>query len=257
MWYGRFGSRRAGVDQPETSYLESVGDIMSGLLFVFILTMAVFAILFQQQREALAETARAQQQAIAELTQIDNMRKRLLESLAASLKERGVQIQVDPEQGVLRLPESILFLSGRADLTPAGERAVRILAEELSLVLPCYSAAPPDGCDPTTAGKLDVVLIEGHTDNVPIRNAPFPDNWSLSAARSITTYQALVRAAPDLVQLKNRRGVPIFGVAGYADQRPVADNRTEAGKRLNRRIDLRFIMTAPAPEVVEPASAGQ
>ena len=256
MRHGRSGLPRVGLGESETSYLESVGDLMSGLLFVFILTMAVFAILFQQQRDVLAETARVQQQAVAELTEIDNMRRQLLESLAKSLKERGVQIQVDLEQGVLRLPESILFPSGSADLTPAGERAVRILGEELGRVLPCFSAAPPRGCDPVTAGKLEVVLIEGHTDNAPIRNAPFPDNWSLSAARSITTYRALIQAVPALAQLKNPRGVPIFGVSGYADQRPVADNQTEAGKRLNRRIDLRFIMTAPAPEVVDRPRAG-
>ena len=246
-FYGPFASRRAASHEGEASYLESVGDIMSGLLFVFILTMAVFAILFQQQRDVLAETVRVQQQAVAELTEIDKMRRRLLEDLAQSLKSRGVQIQIDLEQGVLRLPEAILFPSGRADLTPAGRHAVGVLAEELSRVLPCFSAAPPAGCDPVTAGKLEVVLIEGHTDNVPIRNAPFPDNWSLSAARSITTYRELMRKAPSLAELKNGKGVPIFGVSGYADQRPVADNGTDAGKRLNRRIDLRFIMTTPNP----------
>ena len=245
--YGPTGSRRVASHDDETNYLESVGDIMSGLLFVFILTMAVFAILFQQQRDVLAETTRAQQQAVAELTQIDDMRRQLLEGLAQSLKERGIQIQIDLEQGVLRLPESILFPSGRAELTPTGKRAVGILAEELTRVLPCFSASPPKQCDPVTAGKLEVVLIEGHTDDVPIHNAPFPDNWSLSAARSITTYRELIRAAPALSELRNRRGVPLFGVAGYADQRPVADNKTEAGKQLNRRIDIRFVMAMPAP----------
>lgn len=228
------------------SYLESVSDMMSGLLFVFILTVSVFAILFQDKTETLEHTVEAHAEAVTELTHIESMRRSLLDELARSLKAQGVAIQVDLEQGVLRLPESILFPSGRADLTSEGRRAVAILARELARVLPCYAHNQPPGCDRSTRGKVEAVLVEGHTDNVPIRNAPFPDNWSLSAARAITTYKALVAAAPSLASLQNARNVPIFGVSGYADQRPVAANSSEGGRRLNRRIDLRFVMVAPA-----------
>jgi len=43
----------------------------------------------------------------------------------------------------------------------------------------------------------------------------------------------------------NEFGSPLFSVSGYADRRPVAPNEDEEGRRHNRRIDLRFIMSPP------------
>lgn len=244
-WSLRQNVSHPSSEEGETGYLESIGDLMAGLLFVFILMTTVFAIQFQNKTDDLTRMVARHNEAVAQLTQTENIRRALLEQVARSLHQRGVAIQVDLEQGVLRLPESILFASGSADLTPQGQQAVRILAQELERVLPCYSQNAPAGCSPALKATVEAVFVEGHTDNVPIRNAPFPDNWSLSAARAIRTYQALVAASPQLATLKNADGVPLFGVSGYADHRPVASNDTEQGRRQNRRIDLRFIMMTP------------
>lgn len=52
-------------------------------------------------------------------------------------------------------------------------------------------------------------------------------------------------ANPKLATLLNDRSEQIFSVSGYADTRPIADNATDAGRRDNRRIDMRFSMTPP------------
>ena len=217
------------------NYLASVSDMMSGLIFFFILVLLVFVINYRQ--------------ATGELTDTLEVRDEILFQIRALLERDGVRVQVG--EGLLRLPESILFPLGSAELTAEGQRALRSLARALSTVLPCYVGGRddplPPGC-PAGArrGKLDAVFIEGHTDSLPLRdNALYADNWELSTARARRTYQALVTVAPELDRLRNFAGQPLLSIAGYADRRPVAPNDTDANRQLNRRIDVRLIMASP------------
>lgn len=93
--------------------------------------------------------------------------------------------------------------------------------------------------------KLEAIFIEGHTDNVPIRNFQFKDNWDLSVARAKGTYLELTKGAPDLEVLTNEQEQPLLSFSAYAERRPIDDNASDAGRRKNRRIDLRFIMSVP------------
>jgi chemotaxis protein MotB len=74
------------------------------------------------------------------------------------------------------------------------------------------------------------IRLEGHTDNIPIHNDLFKDNWELSSARSIAI----------LNMLAGRFGLPSnrLSVSGYADVAPIATNATEDGRSRNRRVDL-------------------
>jgi chemotaxis protein MotB len=77
------------------------------------------------------------------------------------------------------------------------------------------------------------------------------DNWNLSADRAVNTYRALMSGTPELADIKNARlrpqdPQPLFGVSGYGPTRPVAPETSEANKRLNRRIDIRFNMVTPS-----------
>jgi len=75
----------------------------------------------------------------------------------------------------------------------------------------------------------NAMLVEGHTDNVPIRSPVFPSNWELSAARaaSVVRYLALEGVSAGRM-----------GAMGYGEFQPVARNDTAAGKRKNRRVVL-------------------
>jgi chemotaxis protein MotB len=75
----------------------------------------------------------------------------------------------------------------------------------------------------------NVIHVEGHTDNVPIRTLEFPSNWALSSARAASVVQQLVENGLD-----PRRMVAI----GYGEYHPVEDNQTEAGRNKNRRVVL-------------------
>lgn len=73
------------------------------------------------------------------------------------------------------------------------------------------------------------IMVEGHTDTTPISTLRFPSNWELSSARASSVVRLFIEngIAPDRLT-----------AAGYADQRPVADNDTDAGRARNRRVAI-------------------
>ncbi len=82
------------------------------------------------------------------------------------------------------------------------------------------------------------LVIEGHTDNIPIKGARFRSNWDLAAARATKIVRYLIA----------KEGIaPSRLVAvSYADQKPQAPNDTEEGRAKNRRIDV-LIVTGQSP----------
>ncbi len=73
------------------------------------------------------------------------------------------------------------------------------------------------------------VLIEGHTDNQPIRTSEFASNWELSTARASRFARYLIERGINPERLS---------VHGYAEFRPVAPNNSEANRAKNRRIEI-------------------
>jgi chemotaxis protein MotB len=179
----------------------------------------------------------------------DRVRTEMLAAVQALLRERQVEVSLDPANGILRLPESLLFDSAQAVLRPEGARALRELAAVLARTLPCYSLARPvqqSDCTIVPKPRLEAVLVEGHTDDVPISTPQFGDNWALASARALNTYKALLSYEQSLAWLKNARGEDLLGVSAYEAHRPVSVAPTPDGRRLNRRIDLRFLIAAPS-----------
>lgn len=225
---------------------------MASLLFIFILTLMAFVIAYSEAKvrhESANELLRSR----------DSTRSSLLKSIAEEMEFNGIEVRIDTLLGLLSIPEEVLFPSGSAELTGSGDNAIQVLATVLSGTLPCYSSAKwtfqSFNCqDSTHSGTLEAVFVEGHTDSQPVaKGRAFRDNWDLSALRSINSYKRMVEYGPILDSLTNRHTQKIFGVSGYADQRPRAGNELEENRRKNRRIDLRFIMTPPLPNDGTPS----
>ncbi len=140
---------------------------------------------------------------------------KLEESLADVQEAAGaVSVEVEERGVVVRLMETLMFDLGKAQLRPEAKKLLSQVAPVL-----VKSGRP--------------LMIEGHTDNLPINTYEFPSNWQLSAARSANVIYFLTQQA----------SVPEEQISGaaYADQRPIATNDTPEGRQQNRRVDIIFL----------------
>lgn len=234
--------RRRPPEEGE-SYFMSMTDMMVGLLLIFIILLAYFALNLQSKTE--------------ELTGANRARAEMLSDLQQTLKDKGLQVEIDTETGVLRLPDDVLFDKARWELTPAGTAAVEKLADAMVEVLPCFTSSPLCKGDPNPH-QIDAVFVEGHTDSDPMLGSI--TNYTLSALRAEATFSTLREQQPALDEFRSDRlgesgAVPILGLSGYGPDRPIQLGDDEAAKKRNRRIDLRFLMKTPVTIIDENALA--
>lgn len=136
-------------------------------------------------------------------------------SIQELLKNEGYTDQVEifmEERGmILSFKERLFFDIGSAELKPeAGDLLIKV-GKALSL-------------------DDHLLRIEGHTCDLPIRNAKFPSNWELSTGRATTVTRFLIEKAG----LDPRR----LGAAGYAEFKPRVPNTSEENRMKNRRVDI-------------------
>ncbi|SJZ64333.1 OmpA/MotB family protein [Selenihalanaerobacter shriftii] len=84
------------------------------------------------------------------------------------------------------------------------------------------------------AGIIDQVpnkiMVEGHTDNLPINNSKYPSNWELSTARATNVVKHFIE--------DNGIDPSKLSAAGYAKYKPIRPNDTIKNRALNRRVDV-------------------
>jgi chemotaxis protein MotB len=197
----------------------------------------------ESAEKGLSETTSSLQATQAELEELRRQRLEIEKRLAAfkaltakfqKMIDTGrLEVVVRDGRMIVKLPAGVLFDSGKAELSRDGELALM----EVAVVL-------RDLAD----RKLMVV---GHTDSVPLKSAEYADNRQLSVARALNVTRFLVTAGIKPENLVS---------AGYGEHDPVQSNKTEAGRKANRRIEIVVLpnldelgplppeMTAPAPE---------
>jgi chemotaxis protein MotB len=244
---------RARHHKDEESYFVSMTDMMVGLLFIFIIMLMYFALQFQATKQALDS--------------VDVSRTTILEEIKQSLAEQGVQIQIFPESGLLRLPDNILFDQGNPEPKEEGKANLQKLAHALEAIIPCYAINPagpaPATCKKRSPHRIELLYVEGHTDKDKVVNTTPRklDNWDLSTERARNIRNILEDKAPVLGLLRSApinepESAPILAHVGQEATRPVAHGDDELSKSQNRRIDLRIIMAKPKPEEVEQIQSG-
>jgi len=118
----------------------------------------------QEATESREKAAQRQNELINDLTDSETARTNILTQMAGFLKQRGINVTVIENEGILRLPEEILFSSSKWELNSKGLEAVKALADALDQVLPCYTIgnrSRADNC-PTTKAKVEAIFIEAH-----------------------------------------------------------------------------------------------
>ncbi|MFM9889644.1 MAG: flagellar motor protein MotB [Rickettsiales bacterium] len=218
-------------DASTEHFFTAFTDLLVGVIFLFILMLMVFALNLKHPED------------VPPVVTTEQIRANILSEVAKRMQARGLPITLDLANGVVRLPESLLFASGQWVLSGQGQQTVAALAQVFEEVLPCASYAQKPCQWQAQPVLLDSVLIEGHTDRRPFASPEGYGNWELSAFRAIAVYKAMVATAPELENaIANAQQQPLLGVSAYADRRPV----DPAALDPNRRIDVRFNMRANA-----------
>jgi chemotaxis protein MotB len=170
----------------------------------------------RQRREDLERQLQEQTRAReAEISGVTGAYDRLVAELQGEISQKEIALHRVKEKLTVSIVDRVLFPSGQATLTPDGRRII----EKVGVVLAKVSDRG--------------ILIEGHTDNVPIGGTLrtlFPSNWELSTARATEVVKYLIAQG----KLPANR----LSAVGRADTAPVADNDSEAGRMQNRRIEI-------------------
>jgi chemotaxis protein MotB len=157
---------------------------------------------------------------------MQELRRQLEAAIGKELANHEVVLQVTPEGFVISLKELGFFNSGQATLLPGASGKIERIAKVLSR----------PGLE---------IRVEGHSDDQPIHNDEFRSNWDLSTARAMNVLLLLVNDAG----FDPRK----ISASGYGQYRPIADNATPEGRRMNRRVDLVVVQASekvPVPETM-------
>ncbi|MBS4021283.1 MAG: OmpA family protein [Dethiobacter sp.] len=138
-----------------------------------------------------------------------------VEKIKNFISEKGLvgamDLFVDERGIVLEFSDALFFDPGRAELKQEAQEILNYVADLLN--------------------SLDnEVIVEGHTDNVPINTYLFPSNWELSVARAVV----VVRYLAEIKLLDPVR----FAAMGFGEFHPIETNLTAGGRARNRRVNI-------------------
>ena len=131
--------------------------------------------------------------------------------------EKIIKVRENAEGIHVTIGDPALFDSGRAEIKP--------------LILPILNQI----IEVVHTGD-EYIRVEGHTDNIPIHNPEFRDNWELSIARALSVVRYIKRQQEDIDPKRLR---PV----GCGEFHPVKPNDTEEGRALNRRVEIYIEMS--------------
>jgi len=215
-------------------WLITYSDLIT-LLMVFFIVMYAMSSVNQKKYEALAASLKAgfntstgsnmitdyqgqkmvttmQMQEDKQLREAEN---KIKEYAKKNALDKSIHLKINERGLVISVVDRVLFNSGEAQLT---EQAKNVLTQIVSIIhlLPNH------------------ILVEGHTDNIPIHNGRFPSNWELSTTRATQVIAYFIN---------NGFSPNKLSAAGYSQYRPLFANDSEQNRALNRRVDIVVLRT--------------
>lgn len=172
-----------------------------------------------EQLKLRDEQLKARERKLAELESIirkqdslTNALNDLVKKALLSFNSEDLTVEMKNGKVYVSLSDKLLFKSGSAVVEEKGLDALKKLADVLN-----------------KNPEIDI-LIEGHTDNVPIKTAQFADNWDLSTARA----NNIVR----FISKEHKVAPHRLTAAGRSEFQPRASNETSEGRARNRRTEI-------------------
>ena len=145
----------------------------------------------------------------------------LTELLEDEINEGKIDVETDGPTIIIKIRERGSFTSGSADLDPG--------------FLPTLDTIG------TALGEISgEIVVEGHTDNIPINSVKFPSNFALSAGRAVSVTSVFLND-PNI-------SMDRLSLRGYGEVRPEDTNATRAGRARNRRVEIKINQTDEASQ---------
>lgn len=149
---------------------------------------------------------------------IGDPNKKSPEDFMAFLENKDLLNSVYIDEGdsgiVIRFKDGVLFSSGQANISQEGLEILEEVGNKL-VDLP------------------NLIIVEGFTDNRPIKYSAYNSNWELSSARAIGVAKYFIEE----LNISEDR----ISVSGFGEQRPIDTNDTEEGRSNNRRIEITIL----------------
>ena len=143
--------------------------------------------------------------------EVQNAMQELIDAKLVTVRRESLWLEIE-------INTDILFASGVSDFAPAAAPVLDKLADVLKPF-------------------PNPIRVEGHTDNRPIKTAPYPSNWELSAARAASVVHEFTKAGVDPLRLE---------IVGFGEFHPRQTNDTAEGRNANRRVAI-LVLEAVAP----------
>jgi len=168
-----------------------------------------------QKEKLLADREKAlkeMQQIISKKDSITNRLNDILRNALLGFNSDELSVEIKNGKVYVSMSDKLLFKSGSATVENKGVEALKVLADVLNK-------------------NTDIdILVEGHTDNIPIKTVIYKDNWDLSVIRATS----IVRTLTENYKVTGTR----VTASGKGDVFPKADNTTSEGRAKNRRTEI-------------------
>ncbi len=132
-----------------------------------------------------------------------------------------ISVRTDRRGVIIDIKETVLFDSGKSVLK---EESKAILEKVVTLIQQFDNE----------------LIIEGHTDTMPINTAKFASNWELSVIRAVN----VLRYFTETKDVEPGR----ISSAGYGQYKPISTNDNASGRALNRRVNILILVDAEKEE---------
>jgi chemotaxis protein MotB len=201
-------------------WLISYSDLMT-LLFGFFVLMYAFALAKTGAQVESVKEGVARSFGGSYVAPFKDLQAKVQDLITHEAKLQDVAIDKIHDGMEITFQSGLLFASGSAEIQAESKEPMRRIAQLI--------AANIDDSD---------IMIEGHTDDVPINSPAFPSNWELSAARASAVVREFVKYGYDPKKLM---------AVGYADSQPLLPNKDENeapipdNREKNRRVVIKVL----------------
>jgi len=169
--------------------------------------------LSNQKTKLAREKSTIEVKASEKISQLERARQRLQVAFQDEIEAFKMELSLAKEKLVVTVLSDVLFNSGsdsiRVSSLPILSKISQALSQEVT---------------------ENNIIIEGHTDNVPIVHSHWRSNWELSSARALSVLDYFI----DDCQLDPVR----LSIGGYGEFKPISDNESERGRQKNRRVEI-------------------